>query len=254
MKFKALIFDLDGTAIPNKPNGLPSKLVVEAVEKIKQQLIVTIATGRPISNARPILKKFNLSYPCIISGGTQIIDPQTEKTLWEQRMTERQVGKVIEVCKPYSYKILFGEELDGVPAKNKTVTGTERVIYLMTVAKKDALKLLGRLRSIQDVTAHEVKSWTKNHVDIHITHSQATKKQALVKLFDMLKIKKEQAVGVGDSNNDLPLFEMVGYKVAMGNASNELKKQADYIAPPVEKDGLARLIENKLVVLGFVKK
>lgn len=33
MKISALVFDLDGTAIPQKPDGLPSSEVIAAIEK-----------------------------------------------------------------------------------------------------------------------------------------------------------------------------------------------------------------------------
>lgn len=49
---------------------------------------------------------------------------------------------------------------------------------------------------------------------------------------------------VGDGGNDLPLFELAGFKVAMGNAEEVLKKQADWIAPSVDEDGLAVAIKK----------
>jgi hydroxymethylpyrimidine pyrophosphatase-like HAD family hydrolase len=51
-------------------------------------------------------------------------------------------------------------------------------------------------------------------------------------------------IGVGDGHNDLPLFEACGFRVAMGNADEELKKLADYIAPSVEDDGIVDVIEK----------
>jgi hydroxymethylpyrimidine pyrophosphatase-like HAD family hydrolase len=63
----------------------------------------------------------------------------------------------------------------------------------------------------------------------------------------MLNVQKETAVAVGDSSNDLPLFRGVGYKVAMGNATEELKEEADYITASVEEDGLAQFIEQRIL-------
>lgn len=42
----------------------------------------------------------------------------------------------------------------------------------------------------------------------------------------------------------MPLFESVGFKVAMGNAPKELKEIADYVAPTVQEDGVADVIER----------
>jgi len=52
---------------------------------------------------------------------------------------------------------------------------------------------------------------------------------------------------VGDSGNDLPLFERAGLKIAMGNGTKELKKRADWIAPTQEEDGLAVAIRKYIL-------
>ncbi len=247
MGFKLLIFDLDGTAVPNKPDGLPSEAVIGAVEKAKKFVEVSVATGRAITMARPILKKFNLTSPCIISGGTQIINPQTEETLWEKRLSKHQVERIIQVCFPYHYEILFAEETNGSSAKEKNVVGSERIVYIMNVEEGDDHKMLRELDELDEVAAYGVKSWTKGCTDIHATHKQATKKYAMKTLLEMIGVDKEAVLCVGDSTNDLPLFETSGFKVAMGNASEEIKQLADYIAPSVEEDGMVEVI-NKLIV------
>lgn len=51
-------------------------------------------------------------------------------------------------------------------------------------------------------------------------------------------------IGVGDGYNDYPMLEACGLKVAMGNAVDELKVIADIVAPSIEQDGLAKVIED----------
>ena len=63
----------------------------------------------------------------------------------------------------------------------------------------------------------------------------------------MLNIKTDEIIGIGDGYNDFPLLMACGLKVAMGNAVEELKAIADYIAPSVEEDGVVDVI-NKFVV------
>lgn len=52
---------------------------------------------------------------------------------------------------------------------------------------------------------------------------------------------------MGDSGNDVPIFQSCGYKVAVGNATSTLKELADYIAPPVSKHALGHVIETVLL-------
>lgn len=249
MRFKLLIFDLDGTAIPNKSDGLPSTPVVKAVEEAKRAIDVSAATGRGITMARPILKKLKLVSPCVISGGTQIVNPQTEKILWEKQLTKNQVKEIIGVCLPYPYQVFFGEETGGGSAKTKNVKRVEKIVYVMNVKNEspDLPSLIKKLNRLKNISAHEVKAWTKGCTDIHITHKEATKKFAMKVLHEIIGVKEKEVISVGDSDNDLPLFEKSGFKVAVGNASNKIKRAADYIAPSVEKDGLVEVI-NKFIL------
>lgn len=246
MEIKAIIFDLDGTAIPNKKDGMPSKRLIETVAKAQKKVIVSVATGRPLSNARHILKALHITSPCVIAGGTQIINPQTEETLWKKELSAEQVKNIISVCMPYSYEVWISDQLEASPAIENIVIQPEQVIFIMTVSKKDAYIIVQELKKIPQIAIHEVNSWTPNHIDIHITHIEATKKHALEVLLKLENINKQYLMAVGDGNNDLPLFEIAGYKVAMGNAMDELKDHADYVTAPVEEDGLAKIIEEKL--------
>ncbi len=250
-RYQALIFDLDGTAIPNGRYALPSERVINAVRAATKLIHVSAATGRPISNSREILQKLGLESPCIVSGGAQIINPATEETLWERKLDSSQVKKIIDICTPYPYTFLFDDELldedASTPAKEKIADGQKRVAYIMAAKEVDADLLVKGINEIADVVAHTVPSWTPGHRDIHITHKLATKQHALEILLDMISVQKDATMAVGDSNNDLPLFRIAGFKVAMGNASDELKGEADFITSSVDEDGLAQVIEQRIL-------
>lgn len=247
MNFKALIFDLDGTAVEAQYNALPSEAVIMAVEKAQKKIFVSIATGRTFIGCKNIIKKLKIKYPCIVSGGTELIDPQTGKILWTKKINIDNVRKIINICKPYPYEILFSKEVKGLPAVKKEILGDENVIYIMNAKPKDAYKIIEIINENIDITAHEAGSWTKGKIDIHVTHRAATKKNALLKWMKLLKLNKQDVLAVGDNINDLPLFEVSGYKVAVGNSSEKLKLKADYIAPSITQDGLVDVI-NKFIL------
>src|SRR4051812_38787878 len=103
--YKAIILDIDGTVIPNNKNGLPSPRLINVIQKIKDKVHVSVATGRALNLSRPIIKILGLNSPCIISGGTQIVDPITEKILWERDLSQEQVEEIMEVAREYSYPV-----------------------------------------------------------------------------------------------------------------------------------------------------
>lgn len=242
--YKAVIFDLDGTAIPNRRDGMPSKRVIEVVRKIKDKIHVSAATGRGMSMAEDIIKSLGLTAPCILGGGTQVIDPVSGEVLWEKDMDKNQIEKIMEIAKEYQYPVFFGDDTEGTLPKYKITQREERIIYIEPVTKDDTKIILDKLSKIPNIAAHKVMSWTPEHFDIHITHIEATKRHSMEVLLKILKVNKDEVVAVGDSNNDLPLFELAGYKIAMENGSEELKAKADMVAPHVSEDGLAVALEK----------
>ncbi|QQS18323.1 HAD hydrolase family protein [Candidatus Saccharibacteria bacterium] len=247
MKPKLIIFDLDGTAIPNIPNGLPSNRLVQTIADSKEFIRLSAATGRPITNAKPILDKLNLDEPCIISAGTQIINPHTDEVVWEILIDPKDVQAVLKLCKPYDFEILVRNELlgEGAPARSRNLEGPINVMYAMHCSEKGS-ELLKQLDDISGITAAGVLSWTGEGLDIHITNKLATKEHAIAELLTMLGISRDETMGVGDGNNDVHLFRGVGMKVAMGNATDLLKSQADFVCKSVDEDGLADLIFNSV--------
>ena len=49
---------------------------------------------------------------------------------------------------------------------------------------------------------------------------------------------------IGDQNNDIALLRAGGIKIAMGNATEELKKEADYITDTVFNNGFVKAMEK----------
>ena len=79
MKYRAIIFDLDGTVVPSVMEGMPSGAVVEAARKAKKLFKLSTASARAIQYCRDIWKALAIEDPCIINGGSQIINPKTEE-------------------------------------------------------------------------------------------------------------------------------------------------------------------------------
>ena len=49
---------------------------------------------------------------------------------------------------------------------------------------------------------------------------------------------------IGDQNNDIALLQAGGVKIAMGNATDELKEVADFITESVYNDGFIKAMER----------
>lgn len=104
MTYRALITDLDGTAV-----GLASKGddITEATKQaVKTALaegkIIACATGRGWMYAKSVVRELGIVNPCVIEGGTRIIDPLSEKTLWQKGMSVEAANDSLAAFKSFA--------------------------------------------------------------------------------------------------------------------------------------------------------
>jgi hydroxymethylpyrimidine pyrophosphatase-like HAD family hydrolase len=79
---------------------------------------------------------------------------------------------------------------------------------------------------------------------LEFSNSEASKYCAVKFLQKYWGLSDDEILTIGDQNNDIALLQAGGIKVAMGNATEELKKIADYTTDSVENDGFVRAIER----------
>lgn len=80
--------------------------------------------------------------------------------------------------------------------------------------------------------------------NVEINHADANKGAALMALAEYLHIEREAVMAFGDGLNDLTMLRAAGTGVAMGNAGEAVKAQADRIAADNDDDGVAGVIEE----------
>lgn len=71
-----------------------------------------------------------------------------------------------------------------------------------------------------------------------IGQAGVTKGSAIVEVLGILGLDATDAIGIGDSWNDVEMFEVVGTPVAMGNAPVELQRLAGRVTTSVLEDGV----------------
>ncbi|KAE9529866.1 sugar-phosphatase [Testudinibacter aquarius] len=79
---------------------------------------------------------------------------------------------------------------------------------------------------------------------LEFIHPQANKGAGVAALAQHLNINPEQIICCGDAGNDLHMLQYAGLGVAMGNATEDIKAIADYIAADNNSSGVAEVIEK----------
>ena len=248
-EYKILLLDVDGTTVASNGEALPSERVVKAVKEAQKHLHVALATGRPIQLAETVYSALGLHGPSVFNGGAEIIDVSTNKVLHRQLLSVYVLKELVKLALPFGYEVYTDyDQYEAVINSPEQIEHEAAKLFIEAVNTKDAISLLEELTAVEGASAHPTTSWNDGDVvDIHITHEHATKRYGVDRLLSILGLSKEQAIAIGDGHNDIPLLESAGFKVAMGNAPDEVKAIADYVAPTIDDDGVAETIERHIL-------
>lgn len=244
MKYKALILDLDGTTVVNYSPDPPTKKVTEAIKKAHKLIHISIATGRPLHEVQHLIDHLELSGPCILNNGSQIYDPVRKKIIHEVVFHKELVPSIYAFCKKKRLEVRMFNGTRDIVYKGGLVSGKVLSLYIPWGSIKIIDELVTYCGKLPHVATHRMITPEEGFHSVEITHTDASKLHGIVEVMRHLNIRKEEIIGVGDSYNDYPLLMACGLKIAMGNAVPELKAIADFIAPSVDEDGVATVIEK----------
>jgi hydroxymethylpyrimidine pyrophosphatase-like HAD family hydrolase len=65
---------------------------------------------------------------------------------------------------------------------------------------------------------------------------------------DILGLQPKNVMAIGDNFNDVSMLTYAGVGVAMGNAPQAVKDQADWVAPSVNLNGVAAALAKFVLI------
>jgi 5-amino-6-(5-phospho-D-ribitylamino)uracil phosphatase len=90
----------------------------------------------------------------------------------------------------------------------------------------------------------ELEVSNSSPTNIEVNSVGINKAAALNQVCDLLSIKMENVMAVGDSLNDILMIKEAGLGIAMGNAQDIVKEAADWVTAPNTEDGVAKAIQE----------
>lgn len=257
---KMIATDIDGTIADW--NGHFSPAVRNCITKLKNAGIkVVLVTGRMHSSAIHVAKDLELDTPLISYQGGLVKDCGGN-TLYRKNLNSDYAKEIIVWARENNVHInLYIDDKLYVESDDEIIkyyVDGKHIEY--TVCSFDDLEIenVNKILAIDIKDADRVSSWVgelkKKYPDLYIVKStpyyceigssEAKKSLGVKFLCDLWGIKREEVLTIGDQDNDIDLVESGGVGVAMGNATEELKKHADYITDTVENDGFVKAVEK----------
>lgn len=270
MKYKLVALDIDGTLI-NKDRQITPR-TKEAIKNIRQSGVeVTLCTGRMLAATKPFAEELELTLPIITYNGGLVTKHRGEKIVYQCSLAKDSAGEIIKGARKEDFAIhyyyddrLLVEEITKGSQMYAEYSGVplEKVNDLLNLPF-DPLKLL-LIGETENLQKFERQCKSKLGDEIYITRSwpiflefldpEANKGRGLKELTEYMGIEKNQVISIGDNYNDLAMFKHSGVKIAMGNAEEVLKKEADFITGTNEEDGVAQALEKLLEGTDYLLK
>jgi len=221
-KIKAIAMDVDGTITDNS-----RKICINAIKAINQAekkgIPVIIVTGNILCATKMLAILLGTTGGLVSENGGVIEYQKDKKILGDIKKCE-EAFQYLKTIYPV-YKVEFSDQ-------RISEVAIERNIKEESV--KDILKDF-------DVEIYDTK------FAIHLTDPSVDKGSSLMKLASCMNLDTEEIMAIGDSENDIEFLQVVGLKVAVNNADEELKEIADYVTSKPYGDGFAEAVRKFLL-------
>ena len=262
---KLLALDLDGTLLnSDKQVSRENKEALAAARAKGVKVVIT--TGRPLMSIDWLFDELDMKsdedYSITFNGG--LVQKNTGDILSKKSFSLTELKDIHELTKSLGIplSILSDDtvyQLDGpsmyenINPKLKYIYTTidqlsEDGIYNKAISATDADLLDKGLNEIPDEYKEKYEMFKSRDIVLEFMPKGVLKSYGLAQLIEILGLKQDQVMAIGDEENDLAMIEWAGTGLAMNNAVNKLKEQADGVIPLTnDEHGIAWAIEKYIL-------
>ena len=267
--YKLLALDMDGTTLTSDKKITPQ--TIDGINRlIKSGVHVVVSSGRALTEITIFKEEFkNMHYGILISGG-MIYDFFEDKPISVHRVPFEECINLIELGEAEQAMVHLLTIRDSVakPQDIANMSDFQMGVYTDMFSKicvqcadlkkyaiehKDTIVKVNiyhrtpesRERTVAKLKGHNLQMVYAETTALEASPPSVTKAAGLIELCKYLNIDIADTVAIGDAPNDTEVLQTAGYAVAMGNASDDIKKIADYITDDNDHDGVLKAI-NKI--------
>lgn len=265
MKRKMLVLDIDGTLTNSKKEITPRTL--ERIWEIQRMgHIVVLASGRPtpgMARVADALRLEEFGGYLLSFNGARITNRQTGEVVCQNELPGQYIAPL--------YDFAVREDIGLVTYENDAiVTGLRHDEYtelesringipihdvedfvqyvnfpvnkcLFTAPRERAPELERRLAAQY---VGRLSIYRSEPFFIEVMPLRVDKAASLDRLLARLHMRASDVIACGDGFNDVSMLRFAGLGVAMANAQDAVKREANYITLSNDEDGVAHVIEK----------
>ncbi len=275
---KLIASDLDGTLL-DEPNRI-SKINLDAIEYAYQKgAKFCFATGRDLQSVNDITCLLKHKPVLLLGNGSEVYD-EDENLVFQNFFNNKYLEEVCEIMNEHDVPHMIfttdgfytttdpvevrqrfierigkirNQEMAHIFATNmdKPCNNLVQIEDIQEFAKtKKVLKVEGfhyNSKPVEDVKKALEKFTELSHLstgknNVEVTNLTATKGLALKRYCKYANIKEDEVMVMGDSHNDLSMFEFFKYSFAPENSIQEIKDYAYKVVKSCDEHGVSQAI------------
>jgi Cof subfamily protein (haloacid dehalogenase superfamily) len=265
---RLLALDLDDTLLRSDLTiSFHTRSVLKKVENAG--IVVVLATGRIPAAMDRFTRQLGLNRRAgylICNNGTIIQESHTGKVVFEARLPPDTALVAYDLANAEGFPVqIYEGVLMYISRKNEFADYDQKLTGLKQIVPEDfrarvrngCYKLLIPgdpliLRPLENLfrtyIGDDVTLFTSKPYFLEILPPGVDKGSALAKVAEIIGVKREEVMAVGDSMNDEAMIRWAGYGVVMANGDERLKDAACLVTGRTnDEDGLADLIDRYLL-------
>jgi Cof subfamily protein (haloacid dehalogenase superfamily) len=255
-----VVSDVDGTLLTRDKTLTDG--ASGAVRRLHEAGIgFTITSSRPTIGIGFLIEPLAITLPVGAFNGSCIVDPQLNPI--EQHLIPASAAqRCLQVLDKFGVDIwLFTPDLwltrrpDGeyVPHEKRAIRADPTIVadfapYLPTACKivgssSDAAGLQRCETAMQQAMGTQATAVRSQSYYLDVTPPGCDKGTFVQAMAKRLDISTDAVATIGDMQNDLAMFGVSGMSIAMGNATDDVKKLATHVTAANEDEGFAKAVD-----------
>ena len=260
-----VFFDIDGTIMDEATLAIPES-TVRAIQRLREKgHIPVVNTGRPLSHIQPAVRKLPFAGWICACGAEIFLD---NRKIYDGTPDSELCKFVIQAVRDCDGRVVYEADngyilTDGMFTKNHP--RCERKVRIMkgqgfldqeVDAMEDPrfMKFMIYLWDGFDLEEFSRRMEGKfEMIDrgrdrLEVIPYGCNKSRGMHILLSHLGLSMEDTLAIGDSTNDLPMFETAAHTVCMGDGMEEAKGAVEYVTAALQDDG----VEKALIHFGLI--
>jgi Cof subfamily protein (haloacid dehalogenase superfamily) len=264
---KLVIADVDGTLLTR--DKVLTERAVRAVRALRGTGVrFALTSGRPPRGLSMLVEPLDIDTPIAAFNGGMYVRPDLSpiETLV---LAPTVVASITRSMQHHGLDVWLYRGIDWfvrrydaphVAREERTVRFPPTVVPAFDELFDQVVKVVGvsdnpdalsrGLAEIHEQFPGEVSAARSQPYYLDVTHPEANKGRVVQRMSELLGVPLHWVAAIGDMPNDVPMFRGAGLGIAMGHASEDVKRCATVVTTSSEDEGFARAMER--FVLGQV--